>query len=149
MSLIKYNALVNKGTSTIFLIYQFGASTNAYYKNLIDSDNYTTMECVMPDSYNKLADLDFDKIENNKLYLKINIPNQLKNIENEWIAIKKKRDDLLAQTDFAFLLDINKKYTTDSLSKMTTYRQALRDIAVTFKSPFKIVWPSKPLLVLK
>jgi hypothetical protein len=146
---MNHYALLYKGTSNIFLIYSYETDCDEFYLNLIRSGLYDNLECVMPSSYNRISDLTLDKIENNKVYLKVDPVFQSNNIEKTWAKIREKRDNLLKETDFFFLIDVNKKYTTSSLNNMSNYRQALRNITDTFKNPFTIVWPVKPELKLK
>ena len=58
--------------------------------------------------------------------------------ERELSNLRKKRNELLAETDYLALSD-------NTLSdEMTTYRQALRDITDTYSSLNTVVWPTKP-----
>jgi len=58
--------------------------------------------------------------------------------ERDLFNLRKKRNELLAETDYLALSD-------NTLSdEMTTYRQALRDITDTYSSLNTVVWPTKP-----
>uniref|UniRef100_A0A6C0E9Z9 Phage tail assembly chaperone-like domain-containing protein n=1 Tax=viral metagenome TaxID=1070528 RepID=A0A6C0E9Z9_9ZZZZ len=146
---MKHYALLYKGTTTIFLIYSFETVCDEFYLKLIETNNYDNMECVMPLNYNRISELVVDKIQDNKLYLKIDSVRQSNTIEKEWTKVREKRDNLLKDTDIFFLIDVNKRYTTASLNNMSNYRQSLRNIPDTFKNPFLVVWPVKPELKLK
>ena len=146
---MKHYALLYKGTTTIFLIYSFETVCDEFYLKLIETNNYDNMECVMPLNYNRISELVVDKIQDNKLYLKIDSVSQSNTIEKEWTIVREKRDNLLKDTDIFFLIDVNKRYTTASLNNMSNYRQSLRNIPDTFKNPFLVVWPVKPELKLK
>jgi hypothetical protein len=58
--------------------------------------------------------------------------------ELKWTAIREKRNQLLAETDFYALSDVT--MTTE----MSTYRQALRDLPSSTSNPDDVVWPTKP-----
>ena len=58
-----------------------------------------------------------------------------------WEQIRSQRDFLLKETDWVVLGDSNPK---PSKEDWLTYRQALRDIPSTFKTPEEVVWPEKP-----
>jgi transcription-repair coupling factor (superfamily II helicase) len=146
---MKHYALLYKGTTTIFLIYSFETVCDEFYLRLIETNNYDNMECVMPLNYNRISELVVDKIQDNKLYLKIDSVRQSSTIEKEWNKVREKRDNLLKDTDIFFLIDVNKRYTTASLNNMSNYRQSLRNIPDNFKNPFLVVWPVKPELKLK
>ena len=58
--------------------------------------------------------------------------------ENAWIALRAKRTQLLADTDYLALSDA-------TLSEdMRTYRQALRDLPANTTDPANPTWPTKP-----
>ena len=59
---------------------------------------------------------------------------------NGWnlAALRKKRNRLLAETDYLALSDVTLS------SEMTTYRQALRDLPANTTDPANPVWPAKP-----
>ena len=57
-----------------------------------------------------------------------------------WDGIKSKRDRELSRSDWTQLPDIDQ--TTKNA--WAEYRQALRDITKTFKTPEEVVWPNKP-----
>ena len=58
--------------------------------------------------------------------------------ENAWIALRAKRTQLLADTDYLALSDA-------TLSEdMRTYRQALRDLPANTTDPANPTWPAKP-----
>ena len=61
-------------------------------------------------------------------------------VVNDWnlAALRKKRNRLLAETDYLALSDVTLS------SEMTTYRQALRDLPANTTDPANPVWPVKP-----
>lgn len=59
-----------------------------------------------------------------------------------WDQIREVRDDKLAKCDWTQLADV--KLTKAELDKWNNYRQKLRDITETFKTPEKVVWPMSP-----
>lgn len=63
---------------------------------------------------------------------------------NQWYAVRRQRDDLLATTDWV----VTKAYEQNQPvpTEWAEYRQALRDITQQ-RNPFKIVWPTKPIIV--
>lgn len=80
-----------------------------------------------------------------------------KEIEELSAKIRKKRNELLAESDNAFCIDrichditdISTTTFTEKLkeladSPITKYRQALRDIPEQEGFPYKVVWPTKP-----
>lgn len=61
-------------------------------------------------------------------------------IESAWNTVKARRNKLLTETDWTQLLD--SPLTDEQKEAYKTYRQALRDIPSTFKSPFEVKWPT-------
>jgi hypothetical protein len=57
-----------------------------------------------------------------------------------WEQIRSRRDQLLKETDWAALPDVN----FDSKQSWLVYRNKLRNIPQKFKSPEEVVWPEKP-----
>lgn len=53
-------------------------------------------------------------------------------------AIRNKRDQLLAETDWMALSDVTMS------TEMQSYRQALRDITDQAGFPYSVTWPTKP-----
>lgn len=63
----------------------------------------------------------------------------------DWDKIRRKRDDLLARTDWTQLSDNG--MTDAQRTEWATYRQALRNLPDTYSSATDksdIVWPNKP-----
>ena len=60
--------------------------------------------------------------------------------ETEWPLVRKKREILLAESDWTQLPDVPVK----TKEAWATYRQALRDITEQ-PDPFNIVWPTPPV----
>jgi hypothetical protein len=58
-----------------------------------------------------------------------------------WDQIRSKRDGLLTASDWSVASDATPKPSKEA---WLTYRQALRDIPTTFKTPEEVVWPEKP-----
>lgn len=56
-----------------------------------------------------------------------------------WDDIRGKRDKLLLQSDYTQVAD----WPGDKAA-WATYRQALRDITITFSDPASVVWPTPP-----
>jgi len=57
-----------------------------------------------------------------------------------WGDIRVKRNELLTASDWTVLPDV----TLDNKQAWLDYRQALRDITITFDTPSNVVWPVKP-----
>ncbi len=57
-----------------------------------------------------------------------------------WEQIRSRRDQLLKETDWAALPDVN----FDSKQSWLVYRNKLRNIPQKFKSPEEVEWPEKP-----
>jgi len=60
----------------------------------------------------------------------------------KWKEITQKRNQLLAETDWTQGQD--SPLSTEKLSELSLYRQALRDIPQTYTDPSDVVWPIKP-----
>ena len=58
--------------------------------------------------------------------------------QREWDALRTKRNELLAETDYLALAD----HTLSA--DMTAYRQSLRDLPSNTTDPANPVWPTKP-----
>ena len=75
---------------------------------------------------------------------------QLEELTNlAWQNIRKKRDSLLQQVDGKVLryqseVRIGITTTTDNISELDTYAQALRDVPSSFSNPEDVVWPTYP-----
>jgi len=80
-----------------------------------------------------------------------------KEIEELSAQIRKKRNELLAESDNAFCIDrichdisdistttFTEKLRELSESPITKYRQALRDIPEQEGFPYNVIWPTKP-----
>lgn len=64
-------------------------------------------------------------------------------VVDPWIAIRAKRDSLLAACDFTQLSDA--PLLPSKVTEWATYRQDLRDIPSTFAgNPAGVIWPTKP-----
>ena len=59
-------------------------------------------------------------------------------VEEKWEAIREKRNQLLAETDYLALSD------NTMSAEMTAYRQALRDLPASTSNPDDVVFPTKP-----
>ena len=57
-----------------------------------------------------------------------------------WEPIREKRDNLLSQSDWTQLSDVQ----VGNKSQWAEYRQKLRDITKDFQNPQEVVWPVKP-----
>lgn len=63
----------------------------------------------------------------------------------DWDNIKRKRNDLLARSDWTQLAD--NTLTDEQKAEWRTYRQLLRDLPQTYSSATsksEITWPTKP-----
>jgi len=60
-----------------------------------------------------------------------------------WLEIRKKRDFLLKETDVLVLVDRWEKTPVIEKEKISTYRQALRDLPQTYGNPHDVIWPEK------
>jgi hypothetical protein len=60
-----------------------------------------------------------------------------------WTSIRIVRDALLAQTDYTTQADY--PMSGEQRAAVLAYRQNLRDITETFKTPAEVVWPVNPL----
>lgn len=75
---------------------------------------------------------------------------QIEELSNSaWQNIRKKRDSLLQQVDGKVLryqseVRLGVTTTTDNISNLDTYAQALRDVPSTFSDPGNVVWPTYP-----
>lgn len=91
-------------------------------------------------------------IENNKILFKEDRPSNfhvfnyetkswedIRNIQTEWVFIRKLRDNKLLGSDWTQLPDV----PLPTKEKWAVYRQALRDITQQ-SDPFNIVWPEPP-----
>lgn len=67
-----------------------------------------------------------------------------RDIDAEWDAVRKRRDQLLAESDVYVLPDRWAAMTPEQQQVWTDYRQALRDMPQTFSDPAEVVWPLKP-----
>ena len=56
-----------------------------------------------------------------------------------WSEVRRRRDGLLAQSDYTQLPDSNR-----DREAWAEYRQALRDMTIGFADPAKVVWPKPP-----
>ena len=66
-----------------------------------------------------------------------------------WQGIRNERDSLLKKTDEKILryqseVRIGITTTTDNISDLDTYAQALRDIPSTYSNPNDVEWPNIP-----
>ena len=58
--------------------------------------------------------------------------------QREWDALRTKRNQLLAETDYLALSDVTLS------TEMAEYRQALRDLPANTSDPANPTWPVKP-----
>ena len=58
--------------------------------------------------------------------------------KGNWDRARKKRNELLAATDFYALSDVTMS------AEMATYRQDLRDLPASTENSEDVVWPTKP-----
>lgn len=62
----------------------------------------------------------------------------------EMITLRKKRDDLLTESDIYVLPDRWNSYTEEKRAEWSAYRQILRDLPDTVVDVFNPVWPVMP-----
>ena len=72
------------------------------------------------------------------------ISNKVAELEsgNEWVALRTKRDQLLAETDWEIVK--HKELGTTIPAALKTYRQELRDLPANTSDPANPSWPVKP-----
>jgi septation ring formation regulator EzrA len=66
-------------------------------------------------------------------------------INQEWIRIRNKRDNLLKETDYLIMPDY--LITDEDRILVENYRNELRNIPQNYSNPFEVVFPEKPDLV--
>ncbi|HCG8975245.1 TPA: phage tail assembly chaperone [Vibrio parahaemolyticus] len=62
----------------------------------------------------------------------------------QWFAVRAKRDQLIAETDWTQIADA--PLTQEQVDEFKVYRQALRDIPQNVGNPDDVVWPTKPTI---
>lgn len=67
-----------------------------------------------------------------------------RNLNEEWMGIRMKRDQLLLNSDVKVLPDIWNSMTQELQQAWSIYRQSLRDIPETYSDPEDVVWPIAP-----
>lgn len=70
------------------------------------------------------------------------IVNRNKTTAEKWDEIRIQRDQLLVESDKLALADRWEAMTAEEKQKISTYRQALRDIPTSFSKPEKVVFPT-------
>ncbi|TVK91721.1 hypothetical protein AYI72_22400 [Shewanella algae] len=60
----------------------------------------------------------------------------------KWRDIKRRRDELLKETDHTQMPD--SPMPAEKKTEFAAYRQALRDIPQAYSDPDAVVWPEKP-----
>ena len=63
-------------------------------------------------------------------------------VENAWKALRKERNQLLAETDWEIVK--HKELGTNIPAALKSYRAALRDLPANTSDPANPVWPTKP-----
>jgi len=63
-------------------------------------------------------------------------------LDPKWFQILAQRNDLLKETDWTQLPDV--ELTVEQVSLWREYRQKLRDITKDFTNPDDVVFPTKP-----
>jgi hypothetical protein len=63
-------------------------------------------------------------------------------ISQEWSSVRKKRDELLSQSDKDVVVDKWLLLDEDTKLLWTKYRKKLRDLPQEFQNPFDVVFPS-------
>jgi hypothetical protein len=66
-------------------------------------------------------------------------------LDPKWFQILAQRNDLLKETDWTQLPDI--ELTIEQVNEAKIYRQKLRDITKDFTNPDDVVFPTKPIFI--
>jgi hypothetical protein len=66
-------------------------------------------------------------------------------LDPKWFQILAQRNDLLKETDWTQLPDI--ELTIEQVNEAKIYRQKLRDITKDFTNPDDVVFPTKPSFI--
>lgn len=72
------------------------------------------------------------------------IPDSVAEKDSAANSAKLKRDQLLLDSDWSQLPDVQSKMSEEKKIKWAVYRQDLRDITDQPQFPFEIIWPTKP-----
>lgn len=59
-----------------------------------------------------------------------------------WASVRRKRNKILSQSDWTQLADA--PLTQEQKNAWVAYRQALRDVPLSFSTPEEVVWPAIP-----
>lgn len=62
--------------------------------------------------------------------------------KEEWEFLRRKRNDLLKETDYLMMEDY--PISKENKDKIKEYRKKLRDLTELYKNPFEIIFPEKP-----
>ena len=110
-----------------------------HMKQYIEKDNFLYDEnngaCILKDPSNIYYQDIIKNVEQGEAVL---IPSPAPSIT--WEGIRVIRNSLLKDSDWAALPDAALKFKQEWLA----YRQALRDITITFNTPESVAWPNKP-----
>lgn len=68
-----------------------------------------------------------------------------RDIAAEWNHIRSIRNNLLLESDIYVLPDRWSSMTSEKQEEWSLYRQALRDIPISFDDPRGVIWPIKPV----
>lgn len=96
----------------------------------IDGDDYSTLRW---NPNNELPKPTLEEIEAVRVEAEV---------EYEWIQIRKKRSEILKNTDWTQLN--NAPLTPELVEAWATYRQELRDLPQVFDDPDFVIWPDEP-----
>ena len=66
-------------------------------------------------------------------------------LDPKWFEILAQRKDLLVETDWTMLPDV--ELTEEQKTEAKNYRQALRDITKNYTNPEDVVFPTKPSFI--
>lgn len=66
--------------------------------------------------------------------------------KRKWNEVRNKRNELLRESDVYMLVDNYNKLSLSERNAWIEYRQKLRDIPQTYKSPDEVVYPAKPVI---
>jgi hypothetical protein len=64
-----------------------------------------------------------------------------------WTVVRKKRNELLLESDFQSLIylpDVWENKSQEFKETWLSYRQSLRDITNSTENPYEVIWPEKP-----
>lgn len=118
----------------------YSPSLKGFYDTKVGYDRYPSDVIDVTDQYDYLI----DQINNHNREIAV-VDAQITVVDRPqpivtWEDIISLRDELLAQSDYTQLPDVN----LPNKQEWANYRQLLRDIPQTYQTPESVVWPEKP-----